>query len=45
MSEPMVRRGKGLVEAADLIATEAVEEGIDVDLPLIDWLIVADELW
>jgi hypothetical protein len=33
-----------LAEAADLIATEAVK-GIDVDLPLIDWLIVADELW
>jgi hypothetical protein len=33
-----------LVEAADLIAPEAVEERIDVDLPLIDRLIVADEL-
>jgi hypothetical protein len=33
-----------LVEAADLIASEAVEERIDVDLPLIDRLIVADKL-
>jgi hypothetical protein len=33
-----------LVEAADLIAPETVEEPIDVDLPLIDRLIVADEL-
>jgi hypothetical protein len=33
-----------LVEAADLIAPEAVEEPIDVNLPLIDRLIVADQL-
>jgi hypothetical protein len=44
MSEPMVGRGKRLVEAADLIAPETVEEGIDVDLPPIDRLIIADEL-
>jgi hypothetical protein len=44
MGEPIVGRGKRLIEAADLIAPEAVEEGIGVDLPLIDRLIVADEL-
>jgi hypothetical protein len=44
MGEPIVGRGKRLVEAADLIAPETVEESIDVDLPLIDRLIVADEL-
>jgi hypothetical protein len=44
MGEPIVGRGKRLVEAADLIASEAVEERIDVDLPLIDRLIVADKL-
>jgi hypothetical protein len=33
-----------LVETADLIAPETVEKPIDVDLPLIDRLVVADEL-
>jgi hypothetical protein len=33
-----------LIEVADLIAPEAVEERIDVGLPPIDRLIIADEL-
>jgi hypothetical protein len=33
-----------LVEAADLIAPEAVEESIDVSLPLIDGFVVSDQL-
>jgi hypothetical protein len=33
-----------LVETANLIAPETVEQFIDVNLPLIDRLIIADEL-
>ncbi len=44
MGEPIVRRGKGLIKIADLIAAEAIEELIDVNLPLINRLIVTDQL-
>jgi hypothetical protein len=42
--EPIVGRCKGLIIFANLVASESIEEPINVDLPLIDRLIVADEL-
>src|SRR5262249_4695670 len=44
MGKLIVGGGKGLVKLADLIASKAIEELIDMRLPLIDRLIVADQL-
>ena len=44
MGEPIVGGRERLVEIANLIAAEAVEELINVCLPLIDGFIVTDQL-
>jgi hypothetical protein len=44
MRQPVVGGCKCLVKLADLIAAKAVEELIDVGLPLIDCFPIADQL-
>src|SRR5262245_24973068 len=44
MGKPIVGGGKGLVKPADLIAPKTIKELINMRLPLIDGLIVPDQL-